>query len=29
MELPRIDYRMMCADLKKSDLEAFDSWLRG
>jgi hypothetical protein len=29
MELPRIDYRMMCADLTKADLEAFDSWLRG
>jgi hypothetical protein len=29
MELPRIDYRMMCADLKKSYLESFDSWLRG
>jgi hypothetical protein len=29
MELPRIDYRMMCADLEKSDLESFDSWLRG
>jgi hypothetical protein len=29
MELPRIDYRMMCADLKKSDLESFDVWLRG
>jgi hypothetical protein len=29
MELPRIDYRMMCADLTKSDLKQFDSWLRG
>jgi hypothetical protein len=29
MELPRIDYRMMCADLKASDLESFDRWLRG
>jgi hypothetical protein len=29
MELPRIDYRMMCADLKKADLEGFDCWLRG
>jgi hypothetical protein len=28
-ELPRIDYRMMCADLEKSDLEGFDCWLRG
>jgi hypothetical protein len=29
MELPRIDYRMMCADLKQCDLENFDRWLRG
>jgi hypothetical protein len=29
MELPRIDYRMMCADLKASDLDKFDCWLRG
>jgi hypothetical protein len=29
MELPRIDYRMMCADLNASDLEGFDRWLRG
>jgi hypothetical protein len=29
MELPSIDYRMMCADLKKSDLRRFDCWLRG
>jgi hypothetical protein len=29
MELPRIDYRMMCADLSKADLEDFDVWLRG
>jgi hypothetical protein len=29
MELPRIDYRMMCADLNPSDLRAFDCWLRG
>jgi hypothetical protein len=29
MELPRIDYRMMCADLKQSDLDSFDVWLRG
>jgi hypothetical protein len=29
MELPRIDYRMMCADLKASDLESSDRWLRG
>jgi hypothetical protein len=29
MELPRIDYRMMCADLTKPDLKKFDSWLRG
>jgi hypothetical protein len=28
MELPRIDYRMMCADLRKSDLDKFDCWLR-
>jgi hypothetical protein len=28
MELPRIDYRMMCADLSRSDLEDFDRWLR-
>jgi hypothetical protein len=29
MELPRINYHMMCADLKQSDLENFDRWLRG
>jgi hypothetical protein len=29
MELPRIDYRMMCADLSKTDLKDFDRWLRG
>jgi hypothetical protein len=29
MELPRIDYRMMCADLRESDLDRFDCWLRG
>jgi hypothetical protein len=29
MELPRVDYRMMCADLTASDLENFDRWLRG
>jgi hypothetical protein len=29
MELPRIDYRMMCADLTKPDLRKFDAWLRG
>jgi hypothetical protein len=28
MELPRIDYRMMCADVKEQDLDNFDRWLR-
>jgi hypothetical protein len=28
-ELPRIDYRMMCADLLDSDLDKFDSCLMG
>jgi hypothetical protein len=28
MELPRIDYRMMCSDSKASDLDSFDAWLR-
>jgi hypothetical protein len=29
MELPRIDYRMICADITESDLDKFDSWPRG
>jgi hypothetical protein len=29
MELPRIDHRMMCADLDDKDLRYFDQWLRG
>jgi hypothetical protein len=28
-ELPRIDYRMMCADLEDRDLRNFDQWPRG
>jgi hypothetical protein len=29
MELARIDYRMMCADITEADLDKFDRWLRG
>jgi hypothetical protein len=29
MELPRIDYRMMCADIREHGLNSFDRWLRG
>jgi hypothetical protein len=28
-EIPRIDLRMMCADIYQSDLRKFDSWMRG
>jgi hypothetical protein len=29
LELPRIDFRMMCAGIYQSDLKEFDGWLRG